>query len=234
MQAGTAVCPWETVYLYCAPMLTSARPRTLVLVVSDVVIEVAMLGPRGTELGPRQVVPITTETASLWQAINVLGEFDRITVVGADSSGIGAVVARQSQRPVRQMSYGRLQWSRVIAGRGVELALVLEPRLASTIYHDGLEVPGLQLGSQLARKGKRYREYLAPRVVERKGIEAWTKRVTRAIDELVAVFSPTTLYVATDLPMPEALPAQVVVVPLRSPLEDALLIWEPPSVTLAV
>ncbi len=209
-------------------MLTSARPRTLVLVVSDVVIDVAMLGPRGNELGPRQVVPLTSETATLWQAISALGEFDRITLIGADRSGIGAQVARQSQRPLRHMSYGRLCWSRVITGRGVELALVLAPRLASTLYHDGIEVPGLELGSQLARKDKRYREYLAPRVLERKGADAWVKRVSRSLDEILAVWNPTTLFVAApaELPMPTELHPQVKVVPVRESLEDALLVWE--------
>jgi hypothetical protein len=209
-------------------MLTSARPRTLVLIVSDVVVDVAMLGPRGTELGPRQVVPLTTETATLWQAIGALGEFDRITLVGADRAGLGAQIAHQSQRPLRHMSYGRLHWSRVITGRGVELALGLAPRLTSTQYHDGIEVPGLELGSQLARKDKRYREYLAPRVLERKGHDAWINRVARSLDEILAVWNPTTLFVAAppELPMPDELPPQVVVVPPRDSLEDALLVWE--------
>ena len=217
-------------------MLTSARPRTLVLVVSDVVIDVAMLGPRGNELGPRQVVPLTSETATLWQAIGTLGEFDRITLIGADRTGIGAQVARQSQRPLRQMSYGRLHWSRVINGHGVELALVLAPRLASTLYHDGVEVPGLELGAQLARKDKRYREYLAPRVLERKGRDAWEKRVTRSIDAILAVWNPTTLYVAAppELPLPADLPVSVVAVTMRDSLDDALLVWESAPAMAAV
>jgi hypothetical protein len=216
-------------------MLTSARPRTLVLIVSDVVIDVAMLGPRGTELGPRQVVPLTSETATLWQAIGTLGELDRITLIGADRTGIGAQVARQSQRPLRHMSHGQLHWTRVISGRGVELALVLAPRLVSTLYHDGIEVPGLELGSQLARKDKRYREYLAPRVVERKGPDAWIKRVTRSVDEILAVWNPTTLYIAAppELPMPVELPEQVTVVPVRDSLEDALLVWDSPRPAVA-
>lgn len=217
-----------------ASMLTSARPRTLVLIVSDVVIDVAMLGPRGNELGPRQVVPLTSESATLWQAISALGEFDRITVIGADLEGIGAQIAHQSQRPVRQMSYARLHWNRVISGRGVELALVLAPRLAATLYHDGVEVPGLELGSQLARKDKRYREYLAPRVLEKKGREAWVKRMTRSLREILAVWNPTKLYVAVppELPMPDELPPQVVVVPVRDSVEDALLVWEPARIAL--
>ena len=216
-------------------MQTSARPRTLVLVMSEVVVDVAMLGPRGDELGPRQVVPITSETATLWQAIGELGEFDRITLVGDDLGGLAARIANQSQRPLRRISHGALHWSGRIAERGVELALVLAPRLRSTLYHDGIEVPGLDLGAQLARKAKRYRAYLAPRVCEHKGPDAWMRRVARAVDEISTVWSPTTLYVATlaTLPMPE-LPAHVQVMPIRETLEVALLAWGAPRARHAV
>jgi hypothetical protein len=208
-------------------MLTSARPRTLVLVVSDVVIDVAMLGPSGRELGPRQVAPITTETATLWRAIDPLGEFDRITLVGGDRNNLGHRIARESQRPLRSMSHGSLHWSQLIQGSGVELGITLAPRFTTSLFHDGIEVPGIDVGWQLARKGKRMREYLACRVAERRGTEAWLRRVTRALEELLAVWSPTRLYLAapSTVPMPEALPAQVVIVPSRDSLEDALLVW---------
>jgi hypothetical protein len=210
-------------------MQTSARPRTLVLVISDVVIDVAMLGPHGRELGPRQVVPITTETATLWNAIEQLGEFDRITLIGADRNDLCDKIVRQSQRPLRQMSHGTFHWRRVISGQGVEVALTLGPRFSSTVYDSGVELPGFDLGSQLVRKERRLREYLAPRVIERKGADAWLRRVTRAVEEIVAVWNPTTLYLATPpaLPMPE-LASHVVVVPLRMSLEDALSVWDPP------
>lgn len=211
-------------------MRTSARPRTLVLVVSDIVVDLAMLGPQGRELGERQVVPLTTETATLWSAIDQLGEFDRITAVGADRGGLCDRIARQSGRPLRQMSVGSLYWSRVIARRGVELAVSLAPRFGGTLYHEGVEIPGFDIGRQLVRKDRRLREYLAPRVIERKGVDSWLKRVTRAVDELVAVWNPATLYIATppELPMPE-LPERVVVVPARASFEDALLAWDEPA-----
>jgi hypothetical protein len=207
-------------------MLTSARPRTLVLVVSDVVIDVAMLGPRGVELGARQVVPITADSATLWNAIEQLGELDRITLVGSDPGGVCAAVARESQRPLRHMTRGALHWRRVIRGEGIELALTLGSRFGSTLYHGGIELPGFDLGAQLVRKDRRLRDYLAPRVVAHRGTETWLRRVRRAVDELLAVWNPTTLYIARPptLPMPE-LGAQVVVVSTRTSLEDALLVW---------
>lgn len=208
-------------------MRTSARPRTLVLVVSDLVIDVAMLGPRGHDLGPRLTVPITTETATLWSAIEQLGEFDRITVVGTDRHGLCDKIARQSQRPLRQMSHGQLHWSHVISSAGIELAFTLTPRFSSLVYHHGVELAGLDLGSQLVRKDRRVREYLSPHVLASKGLETWLKRVSRTADELLAVWNPTTLFIAApaSLPMPELQPP-VVVVPARTSLEDALRVWD--------
>jgi len=207
-------------------MRTSARPRTLVLVVSDVVIDVAMLGPQGRELGARQVVPTTTETATLWNAIEQLGEFDRITLVGADRHGLCDKIVRQSQRPLRKISLGELHWKRVISGNGVELALTLGSRFGSTLYYGGVEIPGFDLGMQLVRKDRRIREYLVPRVFERRGADAWLRRLTRAVDEILAVWNPTTLYIAAPptLPIPQV-PSQVVIVHSRLSLEDALLVW---------
>lgn len=208
-------------------MRTSARPRTLVLVVSDVVIDIAMLGPNGRELGPRQVVPRTSETASLWAAIEHLGEFDRVTLVGADPGNrLGDALARASQRPVARMTHGDFQWRHVIVGEGVELALALGPRFGSTLYHAGREVPGIDLGHMLVRKDRRLRDYLAPRVAERKGHEAWSRRVTRAVDEVLGIWNPSALYIAVPptLPMPP-LPEHVVVVPSLTSLEHALVVW---------
>ena len=76
------------------------------------------------------------------------------------------------------------------------------------------------------RKDRRVRDYLATRVYEQKGAEAWSRRVTRAVDELLGVWNPSTLLIASPptLPMP-SLPAQVVVVPTRTSLEDALAVW---------
>jgi hypothetical protein len=211
-------------------MLTSARPRTLVLVVSDVVIDVAMLGPQGQELGVRQVVPISTgasDTSSLWSAIEQLGEFDRITLVGVDPVGVCGELARQSQRPIRQMSHGALNWVRVISGSGVELVLALAPRFKSSVYADGVELADVDLGAQLVRKQRRIREYLAPRVLERKGADVWVKRIRRTLDEVLAVWSPTTLYlVAPPTLLIPTLPHQVVVVAPRTSLQDALLVWD--------
>jgi hypothetical protein len=128
---------------------------------------------------------------------------------------------------MRQLGAGALQWNRVISGTGIELALTLGPRFGAILYHGGVEVPGFDLGAQLVRNDRRLREYIAPRVFEHKGAAKWQRRVTRAVDEILAVWNPTTLYIAVPppVPMPE-LPAQVVVVPTHGSMDDALVVWE--------
>src|SRR5690606_18329545 len=160
-------------------------------------------------------------------AIEQLGEFDRITLVGHDPGRLCETIARQSQRPMRAMSRGALHWRRVITGEGIELALTLGPRFGSSVYVGGVELPGIDIGAQLVRKDRRVREYLASRVLERRGTDVWLRRVRRAVDEILGVWNPTRLYLAVPptLPVPE-LPAQVAVVPARVSLEDALLVWD--------
>lgn len=194
---------------------------------SDVTIEVAMLGPRGQQLGARHTVPLTSETATLWRAINELGEFDRITLVGANTHELATRIARESQRPLRTMTEGFLHWNHIIVGRGTELAITLAPRFRAHLYTNGTELPGLDIGYQLVRNDKRLREYLAPRVLDKRGPERWLRRVSRALDELLTVWNPTTLYIATppELPIPADLDARIVVVPAHDPLADALLVW---------
>jgi hypothetical protein len=211
-------------------MQTSARPRTLVLVFTPEATETALLGPTGIELGPRHVVERDVDRPAriddLWPMIEQLGEFDRITAVGRDDAAVAADLSRQSQRPTRPMSLAELRWGHVLSRRGVELALSLDAQLSSDLFHDGTHVPGLALGRQRFRKGKTYREYLAPRVLEKKGARTWARRLGRAVDEILAVWNPSTLYLAVpaDAPLPR-LPASVVTVPLHLGLEPAVQLW---------
>jgi hypothetical protein len=212
-------------------MQTSARPRTLVLVFTPEATETALLGPTGIELGPRHVVERDAERPAhvddLWPTIESLGEFDRITAVGRDDDAVAAEIARQSQRPARPMTLAELRWGHVLSRRGVELAVSLDAQLTSDLFHDGRHVPGLDLGRQRFRKGKTFREYLAPRVLEKRGERTWGRRVRRAVEEILAVWSPSTLFlaVAADVPMP-SLPASVVTVPLHLALEPAVQLWD--------
>jgi len=210
-------------------MQTSARPRTLVLVLDGTTAEVAMLGPSGAELGDRAAIDVEggVSAQALWPAIEALGEFDRITAAGDDPRGVAAEIASASQRPLRSLRLGELRWGRALARSGVELVISLSPAFRSALYHDGVEVPGLDLGVHRFRKGKTYREYLHPAVLAKKGGRDYTKRLLRALRQLRAVFDPDALRVV--LPdgaeLPESLAGFVTTVPLETSLAAALDVW---------
>lgn len=204
-------------------MLTSARPRTLALVFGPTATEVAMLSPAGRELGPRAR---TEPNTSLWPLIEALGEFDRITAAGDDPHHAAADIARESQRPLRRLSLAELRWGRTLARRGVELALTVDgDAFASALFHDGREVPGLALGRHRFRKGLTYAEYLAPSIIEHKGVVSYARRLARAVGEILAVWNPTTLYLA--LPAGARWPEdpRIVARPLELALDAALTPW---------
>lgn len=222
----------------------AARPRTLVLLVTGGAIDAVMLGPTGTELGAHvhtahdPAAPLAPTLQALWPALESLGEFDRITVcLGA---GVGetwtpaalvAVLEDQSGRRARAVTTAALRWQPLIQGVGVELVLVLDAALESALFLDGAPVPRLDLGRLRARKRRTYAEYLALRVATRKGPRAWSRRVLRAVDDVLAAFCPRVLYLvgpgAALLEADLALPSSVVVIREAPPLAGALALWTP-------
>ncbi len=216
----------------------AARPRTLVLVVAAEVIDAVMLGPTGMVIGHPTQVPSGPEPRGcferMWPELEPFGEFDRITVMtraglGADwsPSMIARELERQSLRPVRLTTVAELRWSHVIRSSGVELVIALGADVESSLFLDGVPVPGLALGRHRFRKGRTYQQYLAPRVLERKGPRAWNKRLARAVDDILAVWNPSMLYLAlpSDLTIELELGPTVVIVPAPTEFEGALALW---------
>ncbi len=190
-----------------APIVgVGARPRTLALVVSSHEIEALMLGPTGTELGRTRVAwpgDPERELQALWPQLESIGEFDRIAVITRSNHGAWSSAStlreleRQSLRPARHVSLATLRWSHVIRRTGVELVVALGSEIGTSLFVDGVQVPGLDLGRLLFRKRQNLNEYLAPRVLQRKGVGAWNRRLARVARELLAVWNPSTLYLAT-------------------------------------
>ena len=218
----------------------AARPRTLVIMIATTELEATMLGPTGVELGTRVRLPrvpdatLVAELQALWPRLELLGEFDRITVsttpgsVGAWEPGaLAAELARQSLRPARVIAAAELRWRQVIRGVGVELVLALGAELESALFLDGTLVPGLALGRHPFRKGRTYREYLGPRVLERKGARTWNRRLGRVVAEVLAVWHPSTLHLAGPgaAVVELELPPEVVVVQAPESLEAAVALW---------
>ncbi len=189
-------------------LFISSRPRTLVLLISVPEIEAVLLDPTGAPLGDRLLLPRTADTPmsltldALWPALEPFGEFDRVTVgAGRDlgeewaAPALSSELGRQCLRPVRVMDRAELCFAPFIAGKGVELVLSFgAQRLDSSMFFDGVCVPGLALGLHCFRKGRTYSEYVESRVIERKGVKAWNKRVRRVADEVLAVWNPSALY----------------------------------------
>ncbi|MBA3396352.1 MAG: hypothetical protein H0T89_27225 [Deltaproteobacteria bacterium] len=222
----------------------ASRPRTLVLLIAANHLDAAMLDPIGAPIGDRLHVPRTADAPmpdalhALWPQLEPLGEFDRISVAIDDTVGetwaaplVITELERQSLRPVRAIAAGELRWGRVIRRTGVELALGLGDEVSSTLFADGTWIPGLALGRHRFRKGLTYSEYVAPRVLERKGEKTWNRRVDRVVSEVLAVWNPTTLYVGGALAahVTRELPANVVVVREPPPLAAALELWTAPK-----
>ncbi|MDQ3363929.1 MAG: hypothetical protein M3680_00655 [Myxococcota bacterium] len=219
----------------------AARPRTLVLTVTAAEIEAVVLDPAGVTVGGRVRVPRAADAVPDLQALgpqlDPLGEFDRITVstgpgLGAawDATALTRELERQSLRPVRVVPTAELRYRGVIRREGVELVLALGAALESWLFVDGTHVPGLALGAHPFRKGKTYAEYLAPRVVERKGRRAWNRRLERVLATVLEVWHPATLYLAGAgaALVDGELPATVVVVRELPGLDAAIAVWHPP------
>ncbi len=189
-------------------LFSSSRPRTLVLLISVPEIEAVVLGPTCSPLGDRLVLPRSVDTAmpatleALWPALEPLGEFDRVTVgsgrdLGDDwmASALSRELERQCMRPVRVMGRAELCFASIIRRSGVELVLSFRTqRLDSSMFFDGVCVPGLELGRLQFRKRRTYSEYVASHVLERKGVKAWNKRVSRVVKEVLAGWNPAALY----------------------------------------
>lgn len=199
-----------------------------------------MLGPTGLLLVPPARVARDGDPqqsfASMWPELEAFGEFDRISVLtrpglgdGWIPSGITSELERQSLRPVRLSTIAELRWSHVIKGVGVELVIAPGEELDSSLFLDGMYVPGLAIGRHVFRKRRSYQEYLAPRVLERKGVRAWNKRLARAAAEILAVWNPATLYIAvpTGVTVELDLGPNVAIVAAPTGIEGALALWTP-------
>lgn len=202
-----------------------------------------MLGPTGTQLGSRARMARLSDPASsfgaMWSQLEPLGEFDRIAVTTKPGLGehwgpdaVTRELERQSLRAVRLIALADLRWSHLIARSGVELVIAPGDEFESALFLNGVHVPGLALGRHRFRKGRTYEEYLAPRVRERKGVEAWNRRLRRVVREVLKVWNPTVLHVAVPSGVAVALELgpTVIVIPTPVGFDGALSLWSSEAV----
>jgi polyphosphate glucokinase len=220
----------------------ASRPRTLAVSIDPPELAATLLGPNGAVLAGPAHAAVGTEPhevlRSLWQLVESLGEFDRISVgyAGAvldgvtrgdgawDQFALEAALTAESLRPARAISTAELAIT--VEGVGVELALTIGERFTSALYVHGIALPGFELGRHRFRKKLSYADYVAGTAFTELGRKKWNKRVHRVIEATLATFNPRRLYLGgrdARLIYGE-LPEHVVIV-TASPLAGALELW---------
>ncbi|MEO9158505.1 MAG: hypothetical protein ABI591_23020 [Kofleriaceae bacterium] len=220
----------------------ASRPRTLAVSIDPPELAATLLGPNGAVLAGPAHASVGDEPhevlRSLWQLVESLGEFDRISAGyagavhdgvtsganGWEQFGLEAALAAESLRPARAISTAELAIT--VEGVGVELALTLGERFTSALYVHGIALPSFELGRHRFRKQLSYADYVTGDAFARLGRKKWNKRVHRVIAEVLAVWNPRRLYLGgrdARLIYGE-LPDHVVIV-TASPLAGALELW---------
>ena len=189
----------------------ASRPRTLAVSIDPPELAATLLGPNGAVLaGPAHASLPDAQPhdvlRSLWQLVESLGEFDRISVGfagavhagvtsgsnGWDQFALEAALAAERLRPARAISTAELAIT--VEGVGVELALTIGERFTSALYVHGIALPSFELGRHRFRKKLSYADYIAGDTFTQLGRKKWNKRVHRVIEEVLAVWNPRRLY----------------------------------------
>lgn len=192
--------------------------KTLSIDVGGSGIKAMVLDARGEPLNER--VRITTPEnaepeavlAVLAQLVQQQPSFDRVSVgfPGIVQGGVTRTapnldgdwrdfpLAKQVSeivgKPCRAINDADMQGYGAITGKGVELVLTLGTGLGSAVFTNGHLAPNLELGHHPFEKGKTYEERLGDAERRRIGDRKWSKRVLRAIDQVLPVWNPRVLY----------------------------------------
>jgi polyphosphate glucokinase len=214
--------------------IVRSRPRTLAVSIDPPELSATLLDPHGGVLaGP---MATTGHLSALWEMVESLGEFDRISAgyAGAVHDGVAVngawtgfalerELAAQSMRPARAI--GMAEIAIPVDGVGVEVALSFGETLGSSLYVHGIAVP-VELGAHVFKKKKTYTEYVGGDAFADLGRKKWNKRAHRVIDAALKLFSPRRLYVGgrDGRFIYGDLPSSVTIVPMS--LVGALGLWE--------
>lgn len=227
--------------------MPSAKEKviTLAIDVGGTGIKGCLLDAKGAPLSERERLetPHPATPAAMLKIIDVivkqLGPFDRasvgfpgvvkhgttLTAHNLDQKWVGfglqKVLERRWKKPVRVANDAAVQGLAAISGQGVEMVITLGTGLGSSLYIDGLLVPGLELAHHPWRKDKTYEEYLGKKGYLKYGRKKWNKLVAKALPQIESLFNFDRLYIgggnATKLDL--ELPKNIT----RIPNEDGLL-----------
>jgi polyphosphate glucokinase len=107
---------------------------------------------------------------------------------------LAARVAEISGKPCRAINDADMQGYGAIEGAGVEMMITLGTGMGSAIFTNGHLVPNLELGHHPFRKGQTYEERLGDAERRELGNEKWSRRVLRAIEQILPIWNPRVLY----------------------------------------
>jgi polyphosphate glucokinase len=234
-----------------SPTVAASGTRTLCIDIGGSGIKALVLALDGTMLTERARIetprPATPQAvlAVIWQLIEPLGEFDRISVgfPGVVIDGVtrtapnlgeewqefalGKALADGTRRPVRVLNDAGVQGYGVIEGKGVEMVLTFGTGMGCALYMDGKYVPNLELAHHPFTKKKSYEDYIGKKALSKVGKKKWNQRVAEVIEQVLPIWNPRKLYLgggnAKHLKL--ELPANVAITPNIAGLLGGIALW---------
>lgn len=143
---------------------------------------------------------------------------------------LGRALEFRLGRPTRVANDADVHGLGVVEGRGVELVLTLGTGFGSGLYVDGRCVSNLELGHHPYGKGSdTYEDRLGNDARKKIGNKRWSRRVHRAVAQLIPIFNPNRLYLGggnvANLD-PEGLPDVVKLVDNSAGIRGGVKLWE--------
>jgi polyphosphate glucokinase len=107
---------------------------------------------------------------------------------------LAARVSEITGKPCRAINDADMQGYGAIEGEGVEMMITLGTGMGAAIFTNGHLVPNLELGHHPFRKGQTYEERLGNAERQRIGNRKWSRRVLRALEQMLPIWNPRVLY----------------------------------------
>lgn len=192
---------------------------TLAIDIGGTGIKALLLDAGGKPIGERvrALTPHPATPAAILKLLdamkNKLGNFDRVSVGFPGVVKRGATLTAHNlhakwvgfelektllkrwKKPVRVCNDAAVQGFGAIHGNGVELVITLGTGFGSSLFVEGILVPGLELAHHPWRKNKTYEDDLGKQGFEKHGRKKWNKLLQEAIPQLEALFNYDHLYI---------------------------------------
>ena len=197
----------------------AAAPITLAIDIGGTGIKAMLLDGNGKAIREREraLTPQPPTPAAVLKLLDSmkdkLGAFDRVSVGFPGVVKRGATLTAHNlhkgwvgfelqkellkrwKKPVRVANDAAVQGFGAIHGKGLELVITLGTGFGSSLFIDGILVPGLELAHHPWRKDKTYEDDLGKKGLEKHGHKKWNKLLQKAIPQLESLFNYDHLYI---------------------------------------